>query len=516
MKGDRSTSASLNLLKKQLQNAKAEIKQLTLTRDDHFVTLASFISSLSQVCKGQNLELDNKLAKLRRNLSNFNALDKSIDDIVSTDKLLKGQYRQITLQLEEGRSSLSQAVCQLQRVTTLPDNVKRELTYFKQELKKPFHTVWDYIPQVNQLMSSYDKVLKLQFEDNNLELLPKHIALAAELSSLILDIEFSHDQKDKVETVKAILTQDLTVDDLFDCYQTILDLVVENLLREKSSSQEFLKSLNETLGVVGDIASAIKSNQKSTQQRKDSLNQEISNHVAIVDKTLAEGDTLEGLKAHINQQLEQLKDALQRKAQLENDEKKQLQLSLDSMTSELSSLNSELDGYKSQIEEQHKLSLTDPLTQLPNRQALEERMQLEHKRFQRQQNNLWIVVIDVDHFKSINDRFGHSIGDKTLQVIAKAFKSSLRETEFVARYGGEEFVLLLPNVPDHYISALLNRVREKIKSIPFKFKNQRITVTVSIGAANLIADETMKEAFDRADAALYRAKNGNRDQVIID
>ena len=129
---------------------------------------------------------------------------------------------------------------------------------------------------------------------------------------------------------------------------------------------------------------------------------------------------------------------------------------------------------------------------------------------------MWIAITDIDHFKNINDNFGHSTGDKTLQVIAMALKNSLRDSEFVARYGGEEFVLLLPDVTDEHISQLLNRVREKIKNIPFKFKNQRITVTLSIGAAQVMENETLEEAFERADAALYQAKNNGRDRVVID
>lgn len=127
-----------------------------------------------------------------------------------------------------------------------------------------------------------------------------------------------------------------------------------------------------------------------------------------------------------------------------------------------------------------------------------------------------MAVADIDHFKSINDNFGHSTGDKTLQVIAMALKNSLRESEFVARYGGEEFVLLIPDVSANDIEQLLNRVREKVKNIPFKFKNQRITVTVSIGAAQILENEQISETFERADAALYKAKHESRDRVIID
>ena len=143
-------------------------------------------------------------------------------------------------------------------------------------------------------------------------------------------------------------------------------------------------------------------------------------------------------------------------------------------------------------------------------------MEQEYRNHKRFNSPLWVAVTDIDYFKTVNDSFGHSTGDKTLQVISMALKNSLRESEFVARYGGEEFVLLLPDVNEEHIGLLLNRVKDKIKNIPFKFKNQRITVTLSIGAAQVMENERIEETFERADAALYKAKNNGRDRVVID
>jgi diguanylate cyclase len=215
-------------------------------------------------------------------------------------------------------------------------------------------------------------------------------------------------------------------------------------------------------------------------------------------------------------QLSSLRDSLSRKEALEQREQTILRKSIETMRKELNSMSQEANSYKEKLFEHQKLNLLDPLTQLANRTALEDRMEQEYRNHVRFKTPLWIAVTDIDHFKGINDSFGHSTGDKTLQVIAMALKNSLRDSEFVARYGGEEFVLLLPDVTDEHISQLLNRVREKIKNIPFKFKNQRITVTLSIGAAQVMENETLEEAFERADAALYQAKNNGRDRVVID
>ena len=126
-----------------------------------------------------------------------------------------------------------------------------------------------------------------------------------------------------------------------------------------------------------------------------------------------------------------------------------------------------------------------------------------------------MVLADVDHFKSINDNYGHSAGDKTLKVIAKTLKLNLRETDFIARYGGEEFIILFPETSLAELEVPLNALREKIRKIPFKFKNVSVPITISFGATQFVTKDTSRSAFDRADEALYEAKRSGRDKVIL-
>lgn len=135
--------------------------------------------------------------------------------------------------------------------------------------------------------------------------------------------------------------------------------------------------------------------------------------------------------------------------------------------------------------------------------------------FEINDSDVTLVVIDVDHFKSINDRYGHSAGDKTLQVIARALKKSIRKSDFIARYGGEEFVLLMPGMPLTHAQKPLEKVRQVIKSIPFKFKEKEVEITISLGATQFVKGDTALSAFDRADAALYEAKNSGRDRLCF-
>nr|WP_246283161.1 GGDEF domain-containing protein [Marinifaba aquimaris] len=185
------------------------------------------------------------------------------------------------------------------------------------------------------------------------------------------------------------------------------------------------------------------------------------------------------------------------------------------MQARLAELELEAEEYKKRLSEQQFKSLQDSLTKLPNRAAFDERIQLEFKRWQRYGKDLCLAVADIDLFKQINDQFGHLAGDKTLQVIGKAITYGLRETDFIARYGGEEFVFIFPETSAKELEIKLHSLKEKIKTIPFKFKDKSVNVSISIGLTQFKKGDQPNTAFERADKALYQAKNDGRDKVKL-
>ena len=122
-------------------------------------------------------------------------------------------------------------------------------------------------------------------------------------------------------------------------------------------------------------------------------------------------------------------------------------------------------------------------------------------------------MADVDHFKHINDSYGHLAGDKVLKIISKELVSRLRDSDFVARYGGEEFVIIMPNTRPADAEYALNKVREAIAGIPFHFKERQLKITVSFGVTEAVADDGPESLFHRADSALYQAKADGRNRV---
>ena len=165
---------------------------------------------------------------------------------------------------------------------------------------------------------------------------------------------------------------------------------------------------------------------------------------------------------------------------------------------------------KVMIGELDRLASTDKLTGAWNRRRFEETVETEIDRLRRYGQRLSLMILDVDHFKKINDDYGHPIGDQVLVDLSNTIRSSLRASDSLTRWGGEEFVILCPNTTASIVSKLAERLRKKIATVNFKEVG---CITVSFGVAECGPSETWEQWLHRADEALYLAKSGGRDQV---
>jgi len=157
---------------------------------------------------------------------------------------------------------------------------------------------------------------------------------------------------------------------------------------------------------------------------------------------------------------------------------------------------------------------TDTLTGLPNRRALEEQFEKELHRSLRYNHNFSLVIIDIDSFKTINDRYGHPAGDEFLKQLSTQMKKSLRSMDFLVRYGGDEFALLLPETNAEAAKQIANRLEKAVRSFEFPVGEEKLSVTISFGCATYPEDgETLQALMDTADQRLYTAKK-KRDRTI--
>jgi diguanylate cyclase (GGDEF)-like protein len=187
-------------------------------------------------------------------------------------------------------------------------------------------------------------------------------------------------------------------------------------------------------------------------------------------------------------------------------------------TAEIAEVNAqllnEIEERKRVEEALAKAATTDYLTDLLNRRAMTIFLDHEVKRIQRSGTGSSVLLIDVDHFKDINDNFGHETGDKVLMDIARQLKALLRDQDVIARWGGEELLILLPETALTGAMQVAEKIRAGFADAPLTVGDQRIRVTVSIGVCPLTPEMTIDDCIRRADVALYQAKAGGRNRVV--
>jgi diguanylate cyclase (GGDEF)-like protein len=156
-------------------------------------------------------------------------------------------------------------------------------------------------------------------------------------------------------------------------------------------------------------------------------------------------------------------------------------------------------------------ALTDPLTNIPNRRALNNHLDLEIRRARRYQHDFTVLMIDLNGFKRINDRFGHPQGDRVLQHAARCLQDSIRDTDFIARFGGDEFAVILPETSVSSAQVVSEKLARVLASSPIELSNEeQVSLTLSIGIATYPQDgNTPDELISAADQAMYTAKEGN-------
>jgi diguanylate cyclase (GGDEF)-like protein len=186
--------------------------------------------------------------------------------------------------------------------------------------------------------------------------------------------------------------------------------------------------------------------------------------------------------------------------------------SMQGMASQLRRSNEELTMAMEQL---HRVASCDPLTQCLNRRALMEKLEFELARRTRYGTSFGIILLDLDRFKSVNDRHGHDVGDRVLVAVAECLRSQLRPIDSLARWGGEEFLCLIAHVKEDDLLAKAEDLRDTLAHSPMVFSPAEISITASLGAAICQPDRTALELVALADRAMYQAKSAGRNRVLL-
>jgi diguanylate cyclase len=296
------------------------------------------------------------------------------------------------------------------------------------------------------------------------------------------------------------------------------DLAVLVLAVTDSGQRDFasyLKQLNERLAAFLSILSEAHEGYSESVESARSFNQTLCEQVSGLQASVQDAVDLPTLKQSLEARLDGLLSTVSEHQKHRDGHEKQVAQRLQNLTRKVADMEQEAQVFRDHLEEQRQKALIDPLTGLPNRAGWSERLELEVARWKRYGGELLLAVLDIDHFKRINDGFGHLAGDRVLKIVAGELAKRLRKTDFIARFGGEEFVLLIPSTPLEGGQQLLHTLLEGIEQCPFHFRGERVTITLSAGLTAFNGDESSDTVFERADQALYRAKSGGRNRIEL-
>lgn len=201
------------------------------------------------------------------------------------------------------------------------------------------------------------------------------------------------------------------------------------------------------------------------------------------------------------------------------DDTKKMQAKTQALNSELSASSEQINQLRADLEDVTRESRTDPLTGLSNRKVFDEQMIKQSEASESNDRPLSLIFGDVDHFKKVNDNWGHQLGDQVLKLIANILQANVDEGVTVARYGGEEFGVVLPNTPLDRAVRLADKMRELVASKQVKKKSSGESIgriTMSFGVTEFNPGEPVSDFIQRADTCLYAAKDSGRNQVAAD
>lgn len=295
----------------------------------------------------------------------------------------------------------------------------------------------------------------------------------------------------------------------------VAELVIAAVTRSKREFEAFLKRLDERLELLREHFSVQSSAQSGRLDASESLDREIREEIERVGQQLQASDDLQDLKQSVSRHLASIGQAVGRFRAQESEREQVLSEQLAAMQEKVAAMEAHSEQMQEQVRQERLRAMTDLLTELPNREAWQERLSFEYNRWQRYSHPLTVGVLDIDLFKRVNDSYGHKAGDRVLQLVAREFRERLRATDFVARFGGEEFVVLFPETEPVAARAVVDKLREHVGKLPFHFRGEPVTGTFSAGLAGFIPGDTEETVFDRADRALYQAKSAGRDRVTI-
>ncbi|MDT0593682.1 diguanylate cyclase [Glaciecola petra] len=493
--------------KQQLMIARQQLDKLSL-----------FIAGLADFFYGASPAIDDEFQQIKKLLSGKPDYAKASEISTGLNAQLKQESKFIQRKNADTLNQIQSSLRQISEIDAVDSTVKSEIkSFIKNLVPNESDKVSAPIKQFELALSLVKKALSnnVVANDQAEKLAQKdlHDKITQELKALIAPF---HKQDRAMGNDSAIieiqqkLNEGLGHKELLECCLTMIRFIIKDLMTETSAASKLINEIHQSLTKINHGIKSTINRSKSRLDQQVKRNQAMKKQIIAMESTVSGTNELADLKRQTSEYLNKLQDSIQLGEQEERSEQEKMIALLQTMQKRLEALEEKAEKYKQKLVQQRANAMTDSLTKLPNRMAYEERIKIEYEKQKKEKGKVFLAILDIDHFKNINDKYGHSVGDKTLQVMSNHIQKHLHGDDFVARWGGEEFVAIL--FDDDLTSSFdkLEKLRIAIGALPFKFKGNRVTVTVSIGVVDMLAYNNTQQAFEAADKLLYSAKQNGR------
>lgn len=287
------------------------------------------------------------------------------------------------------------------------------------------------------------------------------------------------------------------------------------VINEKKEYEAFLIDLTDKITSLDQHLSEFQQDEVNAYTQRRQIGDTVKEEMNGLRLDVEDATELTQLRQTVSSRLENLNQHINQAHQSDVERSVMAQEQITQLNQRLQAMEQEAETLRKVTQTAQEQASKDALTGIWNRQALNEVLAREYARWQRYQKPLTMVVWDVDDFKNVNDRFGHSAGDVVLKTIAQIFSKAVRKADFIARFGGEEFVGLFPETDLDNALVLTNKVREIVEKTHFRYQDIPVPITASAGLAMFEVGDSIDDVFNRADKALYAAKNNGRNNCVI-
>jgi diguanylate cyclase len=322
-----------------------------------------------------------------------------------------------------------------------------------------------------------------------------HQAICRQLDS---QLEGTDQWKMAIENISALINKSISV-----------------LQEEKRELQGFIKKITDQLAEIDQYVRQSQQDRIDTVNESSKLKDSVDTNVVAIQESVTVADDISQLKDNVQGHLSEIRKRVEEHQLAETEREEISKQGYAHIISELARTQKETLMLKEQLQESQQKMLRDPLTGLPNRLAYEERIALEVNRSRRNKVPFCLAMWDIDHFKKVNDTYGHDAGDRVLKLLSKIILTRVRKVDMFARIGGEEFVLLMPDTAIEDALNLNNQLRTSLQDSGFHYKGSPCPITSSVGIADFEENDTPETILHKADKALYQSKREGRNRCTV-